>query len=649
MAKSIASFFRGGRSRLRPARLAILTILTGLAAAPAGAAGPGRGPEIDVLDWTQSHAAGQVEVLVTNFGLLGSTPSGTYPWTDAPSARWPRGGATEHLFAAGLWLGALRNGEPRVTTTVLPFEMRPGASELDRIYATHAGAPGGARVPWPDADDDGDGSTDEDWLDGRDNDLDGAVDEDFAAISDEMFFGEFADTDPAIVDTNPAHVPLGLRVQQSTLAWASDHYDDFIGIELRLVNGGLDPLDQVYAGFFADCDVGRRTQDGIGEDDLAGYWEGRSTAHFGSLEQPVTLSMGYMFDADADGGSSGSYVGVLFLDRSSRQAGPPPAPTWFNFQMVNAMAAFEHGGDPGNDAERYMLLAGTGPNPLPDPDPDTGLRPPLLAQRASDWRILMSAAPVATVEPGDSLQLTLALVLGPSFEGLVENAARAKALYDGVWVDRDGDPSTGVEGREFNVHWTLTGPVAVAISDLEARSEAGGLRLAWSLSGAAAHEVSGVHVERAPERAGPWGAVTAAPLAPARRMSFVDAGAAGSAWYRLALRAADGSTTFSAPVHTVYETAADRTALLVPVQIDGDRVDIPFRLAAGSSAVRLRIYDLAGRRVRGLDPGPLGPGAHLATWSRRDDHGRRVARGVYLVLLRADGASHSRKLLVTGE
>ena len=33
------------------------------------------------------------------------------------------------------------------------------------------------------------------------------------------------------------------------------------------------------------------------------------------------------------------------------------------------------------------------------------------------------------------------------------NAASAAKLARGAWFDRDGDPSTGVDGREFHVPW----------------------------------------------------------------------------------------------------------------------------------------------------------------------------------------------------
>jgi hypothetical protein len=61
-------------------------------------------------------------------------------------------------------------------------------------------------------------------------------------------------------------------------------------------------------------------------------------------------------------------------------------------------------------------------------------------------------------------------------------------------------------------------------------------------------------------------------------------------------------------------------------------------LAAERSVVlAIRVYDLAGRLVRALHDGPVGPGATLFAWDGRDARGRRVAAGVYFV--RATGGA----------
>jgi hypothetical protein len=44
--------------------------------------------------------------------------------------------------------------------------------------------------------------------------------------------------------------------------------------------------------------------------------------------------------------------------------------------------------------------------------------------------------------------------------------------------------------------------------------------------------------------------------------------------------------------------------------------------------VELRVYDVAGRAVRSLFRGTLGPGAHVANWDGHDELGRAVPHGV---------------------
>jgi hypothetical protein len=74
------------------------------------------------------------------------------------------------------------------------------------------------------------------------------------------------------------------------------------------------------------------------------------------------------------------------------------APTLANFRMFTGRAAFAFGGDPTNDLERYQVLNGTDPRALPAADSTTGLRPPQLASRDDDWRIIVTGGPVEVVE-----------------------------------------------------------------------------------------------------------------------------------------------------------------------------------------------------------------------------------------------------------
>ncbi|MCP4573491.1 MAG: hypothetical protein GY838_14130 [bacterium] len=61
---------------------------------------------------------------------------------------------------------------------------------------------------------------------------------------------------------------------------------------------------------------------------------------------------------------------------------------------------------------------------------------------------------------------------------------------------------------------------------------------------------------------------------------------------------------------------------------------------------QLHIYDLRGHRVSTLVNGSLPAGSHRRTWTGRDDVGRRVASGLYLVRLSAGGQAVTCKVAI---
>jgi flagellar hook assembly protein FlgD len=60
--------------------------------------------------------------------------------------------------------------------------------------------------------------------------------------------------------------------------------------------------------------------------------------------------------------------------------------------------------------------------------------------------------------------------------------------------------------------------------------------------------------------------------------------------------------------------------------------------------VDLDLYDVAGHRVRQLASGSFPAGASNLRWDGADDHGNRVASGIYLLSLRADGVTRTMKV-----
>jgi hypothetical protein len=71
---------------------------------------------------------------------------------------------------------------------------------------------------------------------------------------------------------------------------------------------------------------------------------------------------------------------------------------------------------------------------------------------------------------------------------------------------------------------------------------------------------------------------------------------------------------------------------------------ISFSLAR-PAAVRLSIYDVAGRRLATLAEGPLLAGEHRRVWDGRDDAGRAIAAGVYFYRLEAGSWNAAGRVL----
>jgi len=410
---------------------------------------------------------GEVQINITNFGLIGSTYSSARPWSDAPSCQWPAGSGNEYLWASGLWVGGVVLGERLVSTGG-----NAGLSEwtpLDELEATiyeavntkllrPAGNPeaSGKRDPMPGPDDDDDGQVDEEILNGKDDDDDGRIDEDFGQIGNQMFVLTNYDNTRLSIENFPDHVPMNLEVIQTSFQWENDLVDDFVGFDYVINNTGVTDIEKVYIGFFSDSDIGPRGLGGTAEDDMAGSWPsthgspGMVRASDGSF---VPIQVGYMFDA-AESGPLDGYFGIVFLGHDVDPSGDlaPMSVGMRTFQSFAGQAAFEQGGDPTNDDERYQLLSAE----TEDWDGNTA------PGREADFRFLVSAGPFAILPPGESLSFQVGMVVGPGLgsaaggRGLLAHCAEAFLTWHGIFVDKitqvkpkEGSPfNPGIEGRE---------------------------------------------------------------------------------------------------------------------------------------------------------------------------------------------------------
>lgn len=60
----------------------------------------------------------------------------------------------------------------------------------------------------------------------------------------------------------------------------------------------------------------------------------------------------------------------------------------------------------------------------------------------------------------------------------------------------------------------------------------------------------------------------------------------------------------------------------------------------------LDIYDIRGARVRRLAQGFLSQGRHSVSFDGKDERGRDLASGTYLLRLSGEGESQTRKMLL---
>jgi len=415
------------------------------------------------------HNVGRLQLQVTNFGETGNQDNPRF--TTVPSAEWPAGSGNDYLFAAGLWVGAIdASGIPHVTTATYDREFSPEINPVNvcvqlpidqvaDVREAYEGIPNGNRVisSSVNPDDDGDGRIDEDFLNGIDDDGDGLCDEDYAAIGQQMFASEYFDDQPTTRQIYPEHVPLGLKVQQTSYAWATPGQNDFVGMDYKIINRSGRALRNVYVAIFADMDIGNRAIRGYFGDDEAGLID-TVVQYVGPTGDFVNrrIQMGYMWDNPDDpgriqaakGGDVPGYFGCMFLNHTTDPSGAtaPRHVGITSFQFFSGSASFAGGGDPENDAQRYILIS--------DPQLNPDVVGQVVSQRPLEYRFIMATGPFRSILPDSNLTVSVAWVMGlgrgPSQTGgtLIDNAVSAQQVFDGLYTDLDGNAVTGTCGKE---------------------------------------------------------------------------------------------------------------------------------------------------------------------------------------------------------
>ncbi len=75
------------------------------------------------------------------------------------------------------------------------------------------------------------------------------------------------------------------------------------------------------------------------------------------------------------------------------------------------------------------------------------------------------------------------------------------------------------------------------------------------------------------------------------------------------------------------------------------RVTVPYQITDRPHLVSWNIYDLSGRIVKHTEPERLNPGKYEVRWDCRDEIGREVPAGMYLLALWANGDRETKRLV----
>ena len=388
---------------------------------------------------TKTHNVGLLALRVTNVGFFGGTSR------DGRNARWH---GYEHLYLSGIWVGAVASDQAPHVSAAESFEFAPLLDPRWRIYESYEGQAHGFRVGLlgvDPADDDGDGTLDEDFQNGFDDDHDGQVDEDFQAIGQQMFSGMYQD--------DRAEFPLGLLLKQRSFQWSATDLNEMVGFEIDLINYGEMDLTDLYLGFYSDADVGPAATEGYWTDDLVG-WDQIDTTLFkpGPVEGPcyttMSVSVKTMFTWDvpdngttATGGDAPGVFGTVLTGHTTDVLGirAPQQVDWQTATWIeNPKTALM------DDSDRYALLAA---GLKPTTNPRSGVAEGSTAD-PGDYATLLSVGPFPLLHPGESVTLDAAHVVGDGFTGYRLNATKAQQLAATAYLDLDNDSQSGLEGKE---------------------------------------------------------------------------------------------------------------------------------------------------------------------------------------------------------
>lgn len=380
---------------------------------------------------------GNIGLTVTNFGTYGH---GFTKWPEQPSCEYPIGSGIEHLFDGGLWVGGFLSDDSTGANRAGPF-VSTGAVDASSISNRGGGFEYTNRT--------------EALVEERSSLLDSEF---FSpnAVSHQDFLMEYTDTN-TFIGSEPIvdHNPLGIAVRHETYAWNFPFADFFVIMNYWIKNVGNKHIDSVYIGLWTDTVV-RNTN-------VTGRPSGSDFFNKGGNGYNDSLKVAYEFDATGDVGFTDSYIGIQFLGADVGEL-PVNFVSW-QFRNTDDPRFFA----PVLDVERYNKMRGYfGSNSRWK----EGVTPSEL-KSASNRSILLSIGDINSIAPGDSINITFAIVAakktGIDLAALDTEEQKTELYTHAGWAlrayngeDRNGngilDPGEDLDGDGEITRYILPAP-----------------------------------------------------------------------------------------------------------------------------------------------------------------------------------------------
>ncbi|MBX2818043.1 MAG: hypothetical protein KTR29_00135 [Rhodothermaceae bacterium] len=380
---------------------------------------------------------GNIGLTITNAGFFGRANVRNDP-TGPPSFEYPLDSGVEHLFESGLWVGAVRSDgviSVRTGAVTVSNGYSPGRTGYELAQAS----PILVRSTLPTSD----------FFTPR-------------AVSHQDFLTSFVDT-ATVVPATSIPMPdvqgrLGLDIQQSVYAWNFPFTEYFVILNFDIVNVSDVALDSVWVGMYHDLVVRNinTTTEGGGaffNKGGLGYIDSLTTSYAfnaGGVEETLNTYgamtlLGAEWKDPATGRTRFFYPTLAEEYIADGYSPPTQNPRWWLFGGGTDQFTV-----PFSDQLKYERMATPFPNPnsfMSDTEFEQAeedwyerLRTDGL-QAAGNWIGMTPIGPFSTVLPGDTLQVTYALVAALKPEAFQGQGGKA--------VDTD-------ESRELlinNIQW----------------------------------------------------------------------------------------------------------------------------------------------------------------------------------------------------